>query len=333
MNIKMGFTELLEGFRGLGGVADNITLAYGQFGRGVFPINQNRPITIKVPAHLLVSPSCLYLDREHHVRVNKKSGLEPNFISFYEDYQQFFGWSSFSLDELSAHDKALRGLSENIKQFLLLFGWLKSDFVEKNINEHLHNYFVSRQIGINSASKLMPILELINHSASGKPYIVDDGVYVAGVFETEVLTCYRRNFDAFHFFRNYHFATETNTILSCNVKIEVPNIGIINISRFDSTFDIKEGVTRSKIIKSKAEVSISFLELVSDGNKTLPKTMFADRMHEFHISTQTANEIFDGLVDHNRKVLADMMDTCRLSDSGMAKELTAIAIKQFKLLQ
>jgi hypothetical protein len=329
----MEFPEILEKFRALGGVADNVELRHGQIGRGIFPINPNLPIKIKAPAHLLASPSWLHLDRDNHIRVNKRLGLEPAFISFYEDYQKFFGWSNGGLEELSAHHSALRGLSKTLKQYLLLFGWVKSDFDSKTINNHMNDYFVSRQIGIENESKLMPMLELINHSSTGKQYIIKDGVHVKGVFETEVLTCYRKNFDAFHFFRNYHFATGTSTALSCNVKIEVPDIGTINISRFDSTFDIKDGVIRSKITKNNSEINISFLELVSDGKITSPRKEFADRMHEFHLPAHTSNEIFDGLIIHNRKALEDMIVECKLSSNRIAKELESIAVKQLELLK
>lgn len=329
----MEFTEILDQFRALGGVADNVELCHQQYGRDIFPINPKLPIKIKAPAHLLASPSWLHLDRDNHIRVNKMLGLAPAFISFYEDYQKFFGWSNGGLEELSAHHNALRGLSKTLKQYLLLFGWVKSDFDSKTINDHMNDYFVSRQIGIENESKLMPILELINHSPTGIQYIIKDGVHVEGIFKTEVLTCYRKNFDAFHFFRNYHFSTENNTALSCNVKIKVPNIGTINIWRFDSTFDIKGGVIRSKITKSNSEINISFLELVSDGKITSPKKEFANRMHEFHLPANTSNEIFDGLILHNRKALEDMIVECKLSSNMIAKGLESIAAKQLQLLK
>ena len=328
----MEFTELLEKFKKLGGVADNIELRHGQFGRGIFPINPNLPVTIKAPTNLLVSPSGLYLDRDKHIRINKKFELNSAFISFYEDYQQFFGWSNGGLGEISTHHNELKGLSKNLKKFLLLFGWLQSDFDNKTIKEHLDDYFISRQIGIENESKLMPILDLINHSANGKQYIVKDGVHVLGTFENEVLTCYRRNFDAFHFFRNYHFSAESSTVLSCNVKIEVPDIGAINISRFDSTFNIKDGVITSKIIKKNSGINISFLELVSDGKSTSPRKMFADRMHEFHLTAQCSNQIFDGLIKHNRKALEDVIDECRLSNNRMANVIESIAASQLNIL-
>ncbi len=329
----MKFSEIIDQFRALGGAADNVELRHGEIGRGIFPINPNLPIKIQAPAYLLASPSWLYLDRDNHIRVNKMLGLDPAFISFYEDYQKHFGWSNGGLEELSAHHNALRGLSKTLKQYLLLFGWVKSDFDSKTINDHMNDYFVSRQIGIENESKLMPMLELINHSSKGKQYIVKDGVHVEGKFETEVLTCYRKNFDVFHFFRNYHFSTETGTALSCNVKIEVPDIGTINISRLDSTFDIKGAVIRSKITKNNSEINISFLELVSDRKITSPKKEFADRMHEFHLPANTSNEIFDGLILHNRKALEDMIVECKLSSNTIAKALESIAANQLKLLK
>ena len=56
-------------------------------------------------------------------------------------------------------------------------------------------------------------------------------------------------------------------------------------------------------------------------------------MHEFHLPANISNEIFDGLILHNRKALEDMIVECKLSSNMIAKELESIAVKQLKLLK
>lgn len=328
----MKFTELLEKFRALGGVADNVELRNSQYGRGIFPINPNLPIKIITPTHLLVSPNWLKLDRENHIRINPKLGLDPAFVDFYESYQQFFGWSNFGINELSDYHNELIRLPKSIKQFLLLFGWQGTDFDKKNISHYLNDYLASRQIRIGNESKLMPIIELINHSPDGKQYLASDGVKFKGTFKAEVLACYHGGFDAIHFFRIYHFNSESTTVLSCDVKIDVPDLGLINISRFDAMVDIKDGVITPRMVKKKNGIQIDFLELVNNKNKQSPRKVFINGMSQFNVSLLVANQIFDGLIEHNRKAYADFIAECKLSNNKVAKQLESIALNQLKLL-
>ena len=329
----MKFSEILEKFRALGGVADNIELRNGQFGRGIFPINSKLPVKIITPTHHLVSPSWLKLNRENHIRINPKLGLDPAFIDFYESYQQFYGWSNVGINELNDYHNELIKLPKSIKQFLLLFGWQNADFDKKNINDYLNEYLASRQIRIGNESKLMPIVELINHSHDGKQYLASEGVKFEGTFKGEVLACYHGSFDAIHFFRIYHFNSESTTVLSCDVKIDVPNLGSINISRFDAMVDIKDGVITPRMVKKKNGIQIDFLELVNNKNKLSPRKVFIDGIRQFDISLLVANQIFDGLIEHNRKAYTDFISECRLSNNKVAKQLESIALNQLKLLK
>ncbi len=329
----MKFEEILEKFRALGGVADNVELRIGQHGRGIFPIKSNLPIKIITPTHLLISPSWLKLDRENHIRINPKLVLDPDFVDFYETYQKHFGWSNGGLESLASYHSDLGKLSKNLKQYLLLFGWTKSDFDHKSTKNHLNDYFISRQIRIENESWLMPIVELSNHSSEGQQYLADKGISVAGTFKTEVLTCYHGSFDALHFYRNYHFPAASTTVLSCDVKIDIPKVGTINISRFDAVIDIKDGVITPKITKKSSEIRISFLELVNNKNTLSPRELFAERMQPFGLDVTNSNAIFDGLIEHNRKALTNLINECMVSDNKIAQDIKLIATSQLNLLE
>jgi len=55
-------------------------------------------------------------------------------------------------------------------------------------------------------------------------------------------------------------------------------------------------------------------------------------MQRFEVSSLVANQIFDGLIEHNRKAYTDFVSECRLSTNKIAKELESIALNQLKLL-
>ena len=328
----MNFSELLNKFEALGGIANNIELREGVFGRGIFPQNAAVAVKIKLPKHLLASPSSIILNDQNQIQIKKKSALDRSFIDFYESYQHFFGWGAGGYKEMAEYHTELMNLPGNLKSFLLIFGWASSNFDKKNNKELLNDYFISRQINIDNESKLMPILELINHSNIGKPYIFDQGISVEGIFKGEVLTRYHGHVDAFHFFRNYHFASPSTTVLSCDVKIDVPKLGVINISRFDSEIEIKDGIVIPKITKKNSEIKISFLELSNTKKDSNPKDVFITRMADFDISKATANTIFDSLIDHNQKALSNLITECKDCNNKISMQIKQIAENQLPLL-
>lgn len=330
----MKFTEILEQFRALGGTANNIELRYGIFGKGLFPIDPKLPIKIVAPNNILISPNCIKLNNKNQIRLKFRSKfkLDSKLINFFEQYQEFFGWGDGGLSEVQGRHLELKALPEKIKQLLLSLGWTKYDFYEKDPKEYLKDYFISRQIGIKGESKIMPIFDLINHSPKGNSYIVDSGVMFEGIFKDELLANYHRNLDAFHFYRNYGVPSESSTILSCDVKIEIPDIAIIKISRLDNAISSENGFTKPRASKNGAEIHISFLEISNKTGSELPRKDFIEQMQKFNIPQAELIKIFDGLIDHNIKMRKDLIAQSKYCLYKIAKDIEQIAAEQLNVL-
>ena len=328
----MKFTNILETFRSLGGTADNIKLAYASAGRGLFPENQDRPIKIIVPEKLLVSPEWIFLDKENNLRLKAELRLEAQFVNFYENYQQFFGWGISGLNAGVNYHHALKTLPEPIKKLLLILGWEKSDFNDKSTQDYLNNYMGSRQMKIGAESKLMPILELVNHSQDGIPYGIDQGVTLKGSFKNEIFARYHKALDDFHFLRNYQTVSEANTILSCDVTIKVPKVGILKITRLDNLTDAKYGTASPQIVKNNPEICISFLEIANRKEALAPRKVFITRMQELAISPELSNAIFDGLIEHNIQMREKLIQACKLCLYKTARDIEIIASSQLEYL-
>jgi hypothetical protein len=326
----MKFIDILEQFCALGGTADNIELRYGNFGKSLFPINPTLPIKIIAPSKILISPDWIKLDKKNQLRFKCKYQfkLDAKLIHFFEDYQAHFGWGDGGLNEARSRHLALKALPKKIKQLLLSLGWIEKDFDEKGPKDFLNAYFISRQIGINGESKIMPIFDLINHSHQGNSYIVDAGVYFEGVFKTEVFANYHRNVDSYHFYRNYAVITESSTILSCDVKIEIPDIGMINISRFDNVVSSEKCLVKPKISKVNSEIRISFLQIADSEGTDLPRKNFIANMQPFNIPQAELVNIFNGLIDHNIKVREDLIANCQCCLNKIAWDIEQIASAQ-----
>lgn len=331
----MKFTEILQQFRALGGTANNIELRYGIFGKGLFPIDPKLPIKIVAPNNILISPNCIKLNNKNQIRLKFRSKfkLDSKLVNFFEQYQDFFGWGDGGLSEVQGRHLELKALPEKIKQLLLSLGWIKYDFYEKDLKEYLKDYFISRQIGIKGESKIMPIFDLINHSPKGNSYIVDSGVMFEGIFKSELLANYHSKFDAFHFYRNYGVQSKSSTILSCDVKIEIPDTAIIKISRLDNTVSLDNGFKKPRTTKIGSEILISFLEICDKNGTDLPRRNFIEQMQNFNISPADLIKIFDGLIDHNIKVREDLINNCQYCLYKIARDLQQIAEEQIELLK
>ena len=75
------------------------------------------------------------------------------------------------------------------------------------------------------------------------------------------------------------------------------------------------------------------IELVNNKNKLSPRKVFVDGISQFDVSLLVANQIFDGLIEHNRKAYTDFINECRLSTNKVANQLESIALNQLKLLK
>ncbi|SIS69937.1 hypothetical protein [Neptunomonas antarctica] len=328
----MNFSEILEEFRTLGGTANNIELRKGIYGHGIYPLDVNKAIKIVTPPELLISPNLLYLDRSNQLKVKAKTDLNPKLIDFFEKYQRFFGWGNGAITELDDYHRELCRLPKIMQQYLVLFGWDYPDFDKKKPKDYLNEYFISRQIRIENESKIMPIIDLINHSSAGIAYTADNGVSVEGMFKSEVLTRYHGSFDAFHFYKNYRIAVPSNIVLSCDVKINVPNVGSININRFDSIVDKVSDVIIPNIFKKDGEIRMSFVPLANKNKNAPSKQIFVEQIQKFNVPESTAYQIFDGLIEHNKQALTKLLDECMKSNSKIARELQVIALNQLALI-
>ncbi len=171
----------------------------------------------------------------------------------------------------------------------------------------------------------MPMVELINHAPDGLPYLVDDGVTVTGVVKDEILARYHSHLDSFHFFINYHFATPSHTALSCEVTVEVPAVGTLTIARNDHLADILDTIRIPKINRDRARMNLSFVEISNKHNPSQPRKTFVSLMATQDVPDAVSHALFDGLIEHNRQVLKELIQACRCHPSAMAKSLEKVA--------
>jgi len=280
-----------------------------------------------VPEQLLVAPQWVELDETSSIRIAAKyhSSLSTKAVAFFEQYHQFFGWGNGGLKSATEHQRDLQALPPQLKNFLHVLGGAEELRQKPTAKYCLQKYFIARQIGFKSGSRLMPMVELINHDPDGLPYLVDDGVTVTGVVKDEILARYHSHLDSFHFLINYHFATPAHIALSCEVTVEVPAVGTLTIARNDHLADTFGTIRVPKITRNRAQMNLSFVEIANKQKPTQPRKTFVSLMATQDVSEAVSHALFDGLIEHNQKLLKELIQACRSHPSAIVKSLEKVA--------
>lgn len=331
----MKFDDILRPFRALGGTADNVVLREGVRGRGLFAADPARPVHLHVPTRLLVSPRWIALDASEHITIapQHRSSLGPGVATFFEHYQRWFGWGDGGLHAIRQQQRELQALPPQLKHYLEMLGGAEELKQKPTPAYCLQKYVANRQIRIRSESWLMPIAEMVNHDLDGLPYLLDQGVRLAGVVDGEVLARYHRHLDAFHFFIQYHFVTPADSVLSCEVTVEVPGAGTFHIARKDQLVGTTGALRMPQVTRKGAVTELSFVELANRRHPLQPRQTFTELLATLQVSVSVAHALFDGLEAHNRQVLTGLIHACQSHPGAMmARSLEQIASHQLAVM-
>ncbi len=286
---------MLAEFRSLGGIADNVCLKDGQFGRGLFPIDPSKPVDVFIPESLLIDVQHLHFAHAD-IRVGPESPAGAGEKAFIERYERDFSWgvhrrsTADLMKEFQASSPELRALLESPFD---LGPWL----VEINPKSIAERFFGSRGISYGDRAVVMPIIELANHG-TGTTYKVSNGIRLSGQFEGEVLVRYELISDSLQMFDNWGFAPPEDAAFS--LRLGLDNAGII-IRREHVKPVLVDGVPFIPEV-SIQDGKMTFPHLLL-GHKQYPKLakgIFYRIMRNAGRSHPEAEALFDTIVHANR---------------------------------
>ena len=101
---------LLSEFRRLGGIADNVCLKEGEYGRGIFSVNPSLKARIFTPSKLLVKKDDIYLE-DNKLRIKKDKEYNQEIRNFFNFYQDNFSWGSGGKETIELFEKGLSSVS------------------------------------------------------------------------------------------------------------------------------------------------------------------------------------------------------------------------------
>jgi hypothetical protein len=286
---------MLAEFRSLGGIADNICIKDGQFGRGLFSSDPSKPVDVYIPESLLIDVHHLHFSYSD-LTVGPESPAGAREKAFIENYEREFSWGVYrrSIEDLM---REFRAASPELRAFmespLDLGAWL----AEINPKSVAERFFSSRCISYGKRAVVMPIIELANHG-TGTTYKVGNGIRLSGQFDGEIFARYELISDSLQMFESWGFAPPEDAAFS--LRLAVDNAGIV-ILREQVKPVLVQGVPFvPDVSTSNGQLTLSHLLLGHKKYPRLAKGIFYRIMRNAGRSQAEAESLFDTILHTNR---------------------------------
>lgn len=323
----------LQRFRALGGIADNVELREGVYGRGLFAIDPKQPVKISVPQNLLLPIDWLQLDAQGGLILSDDCDWSEEAKCFYLEYQSDFGIGagigSGLMQDMMQRQNQLIALPDSLKAMLMAYGVGDNFFHKPTVQTCLDMYKYSRRITVSDDKLvLMPILELLNHDElSKKSFHISAQVEVFGKFKDEILVHYGMAGDAALMYEVYGFSAPKPYAFSGALAIKVGNM-VIKIARYVNLYNKIDKTNMPKLRLEGNEVHLSFLVLGSVNDKSSPKKIFTKLMHGVGMPAHIASDVFDGIVEQNKNFFLHLLEELKPLDGDTAEGLRRMAKNQ-----
>jgi hypothetical protein len=323
---ESGWEAMLAEFRALGGKADNICLRNGRFGRGLFPVDPSRPITIRIPDNLLIATDEVRFENGTF-RVAPEANIGARERAFLEAYEAGFSWGSGGGAETARIFEQAQALPGDLReqlQFKYRFGdWFKNP-TDALVQE---KFLATRCIGFRGRKVVMPIVELANHGG-GASYHLQDGIGIRGVFPGEVLVRYA-SFDPQVMFTVFGFASEEP------LAFGMPLGGKVGQTSVQIGRDLSNLVSPDQHLVPQywTEGQMVRLQFLMIGNKQVPwlcKSVFYKIMRDLGLSGFEA--AFDTMRHANRLHFLDLLAAVEAVEGPMALSLRRVARFQLEAM-
>lgn len=330
----MRFEEVLGEFRGLGGTAENVRCGVGRYGYGLFPIDPGRETVLWAPESLLVPTEDLEV-RDSSLLIRAGSTVGSDERRFFETLHRHLGWSTGTFHELWTAQQQWSKLPDGLIAFIKGMGAIVDAdvrFAEPSIAVCLHQFVRSRNVSYRGKARIMPVIDLVNHSNGAPPYVMADGpgVGVRGTFPGEILVRYNVA-DAWGTVLAYGFADASPYAYSLSLMVDLFGTQRLSILRNLGSGEVRDGIHFPEKRIDGNTVELSHLMLGNARQPDLPRAVFRKLMRDYLTERQT-DDVFESLVRFNHSKFIEALRTFRKHDAPLAGVLTEAAIEQLDAL-
>lgn len=318
--------QLTDGYRDLGGVVDNVVQKRGNLGLGLFPIDPTRPVELSAPAELLVPVDQVTLINGE-IKLKHPDQFPTGYADWFAYFQREFSWGADGRQSILTFENQLRSLPSIVQQQLLPFCMTPiSERLPSEDDENIFQRFLrTRQIYWEGKAVLMPLIELVNHSASQQTWdIRRDCIRVSGNFSDEVLVRYSVS-DPLRRFLQYGFNCKEPTAFSMNIRGKYRDRRLV----------VKGGLHFSKSDSVKASIQNGALLIDRPllGSKKAPKApkrVFREAFSS--IKNVNPDELFEYIAHINRIQILNLLKRINQIDQPFILELQRACLNQLEAL-
>jgi hypothetical protein len=325
---ERAWNDMLAEFRALGGVADNICLREGPYGRSVFPLDPAKPVLLHAPDNLLLDVAdVMFVSGAFRVGPNSQMGTREK--AFIENYENTCSWGGGGRAEIErifsqAQDLPLE-LSEGLRAEKYYFGSWFDDVDDALIQDR---FLKTRHIEHRGHNVVMPVIELLNHSPAVESFDTTSGVALRGTFSGEVLVRYS-DADAYGVFGAWGFASDQRQAFSIGIKTTTSNLAT-TISRDLKGVSSTEALVIPKSMKTDDGIAFQYLMIGSKKYPRLCKGIFYKLMRDAEITG--FEEAFDKIQFGNMKHASDLLELLEKGDGPMVATLRRVVCYQLRAM-
>ena len=321
--------ELLAAFGAVGGVAENVVLRSGPYGRGLYPRRPGQPVRLFAPPNLLFKVDEMeFVDGR--LTLKPDAQVTERERAFFDGYHESFGWNGGGRADCEAFLQRLAavpaGLREAVNNELMMEGFFEG---EKAVPNRAESRFLgTRKIRRREHMVLMPVLELINHTSTGPLMDLKNGAELSGEFADEIRFRYAVT-DALGVFTSWGFASDEVLAYSLPLTFRFQQRTVV-VNR-QTAKAVKGGQFQTPSVK--IEDGATVLSHVLLGHRSYPKlakTQFYAAMRE--LPDIDAETIFDTIAHHNRLRYLRVLDLLEDRPGDMVNALRRMARYQLNAM-
>ncbi|HEY1615544.1 MAG TPA: hypothetical protein VGF97_17835 [Rhizomicrobium sp.] len=322
------WSEMLDAFRSLGGVAENVVPGRGVTHRGLSPADPSQPVLLRVPQNLLFRSADVEFVGDG-MRIRDSAGASEAARDFFARYESAFSWGAEGKSESLEVIRALDALPPEIRAALMEefdFG----DVLEGDFTTRCQNRFLrSRELLWANTPCIAPVIELANLDASGLACEQTEScVEIAGHVSDEVLvSC--ADHDAFSMFRKSGCSSREPVAFSLPMQLKLGDREIvIRRNRHEA---IKRGPDRVPItISAGGKIELSYLMIGHAKFPRLSRGILRTLLRE--AGMQGADEAFDCILRLNTMKFIKLLRACEPHRSETISHLRRAARFQLEAM-
>lgn len=317
----------LDEFRAFGGKAENVMHRKGAFGMGLFPIDPAKPIDLMVPDELLVAIDNIEL-RDGNVVIKDESTFPDGYADWFSRYQSNYSWGAEGRENTLAFEEGLKALPSNVQELMKRVGLYNSEkrFPGDDLEQELVQRFIqTRCIFRKDRRVIMPMIDLLNHAPTAKPYDMSgNGIAVGGMHDGEILVKYSAS-DPLRRFISYGFNAQEQMGFSLSFRLQ----------HRDRMVVVQGGGGRQPLQPFKVEIKDDRIVLqqpllASNGSPKMPRTLAIKALK--NIEGIEPNELFEQIHQRNTQALVQLLRELDGVDGDVAQRLRTGCLDQLAAL-